>query len=404
MSAKRVAWPWAELGLKGRSTLREVKQAYAARLRAIDREDPAAFQALSQAFAAAKKAAKPEPAAPQTSPDDATATTARPSMTALATGRPDTAPFIPVTPPPPASMPQRETIAKAPAHDSEPPLAPEPKPEITPAPELAPELASEPDQTAPTPKPAPTPWANPKTAPLDTLFDTDPGAAELEFWRRLSAATVPNIQTAALDTLLALDFAREPWVRKEAEKTIYRAIVADLRSLSFGMPRDLALWLEVTFGWASDGVGMQKRLGRGQDMQVVIHALSLGMPKTAATTQTAKPFNMFKVYGIALGLPLGVALVSAKETVTEETLFISIFTVWVIFAAIYIALYILLPLLWRVLVLLRLEVHVMNTLQKHAPRFARRLDLNPKLWELPPLILASTLTSVAMLMVNLGSS
>ena len=58
-------WPWSELGLEKRATEREVKRAYAARLKQIDRNDPAAFGALRDAFAAAKNGALKDKTAPK---------------------------------------------------------------------------------------------------------------------------------------------------------------------------------------------------------------------------------------------------------------------------------------------------------------------------------------------------
>ena len=47
MSAK---WPWSDLGLDGPVPLREVKRAYATRLKEIDRSDPVAFGDLRRAL------------------------------------------------------------------------------------------------------------------------------------------------------------------------------------------------------------------------------------------------------------------------------------------------------------------------------------------------------------------
>lgn len=47
-------WPWSELGLDDEVPLRDIKRAYARRLKEIDRNNPAAFQALRDAFEACK--------------------------------------------------------------------------------------------------------------------------------------------------------------------------------------------------------------------------------------------------------------------------------------------------------------------------------------------------------------
>lgn len=262
-------WPWSELGLEKRATEREVKRAYAARLKQIDRNDPAAFGALRDAFAAAKTGALKEKAAPK-----------RPRMADIVEGRtgldslPDDAPPIPLQEPlrPPPVQP--ETHVPDTATEPDTPVDPGKHPE--------------PAQ----PKPA-QPWGI-AIGQLDAMAQEDPHTAQAAFQKKFDDALRPtHWDLKTLDALLSLDMAHNLTLRRSLERTIYDTLHSRLKVPETGYPPDVANMIETHFQWATDGVGASKRLGWRQDYQLLMygHARSVARP---ARTPVAKAFSARK--------------------------------------------------------------------------------------------------------------
>ncbi|MEO0939278.1 MAG: hypothetical protein AAFY38_14095 [Pseudomonadota bacterium] len=256
MSAR---WPWAELGLSGKAPLREVKRAYAARLKEIDRSDPEAFGALRGAFDAAKgRAARND--------------SKRPRMAELAAEKAGT-----------RAVPREPERARAPQQDeiTDEPVAlakPEPAPEPAPAPEpVAPTAPRAKRRNPPVP---PKPWGVAGGA-LDTLLDEDPLAAEDAFWTNLRKATkIWPWDTEALERLLSLDLAQDISRRRDVERLLFRNLKENVTSPETGYQPSIALLLERQFGWAADGVGLRRRLGYEPKFELMMHGHALSLPKT----------------------------------------------------------------------------------------------------------------------------
>lgn len=200
MSAEggQAPWPWSELGLDGPADGGAVRRAYAARLKAIDREDPAPFQRLRAALEAARRMAT-----------DAGASDTRPKMTQIARG------MTPVDAPAPAPGPRPAT---------------------------------------------PVPPAAPAAAAPDTGTD-DPR----RFLDDLARELTPRVwDVPRIEALLASAPAQDPHLRREAERTVFRALSDRYQSSdpqNIG-PRTARL-LEAEFAWHSDGVGFLRRFGLG---------------------------------------------------------------------------------------------------------------------------------------------
>ena len=198
-------WPWSELGLEKRATEREVKRAYAARLKQIDRNDPDAFGALRDAFAAAKTGALKEKAAPK-----------RPRMADIVEGRtgldslPDDAPPIPLQEPlrPPPVQPETHV----------PDTAPEPETPVDPG------KHPEPAQ----PKPA-QPWGI-AIGQLDAMAQEDPAKAQSIFQTKFNDALRNTYwDTKALDALLSLDMSHDLTLRRSLEAHLYDTLQTRLK-------------------------------------------------------------------------------------------------------------------------------------------------------------------------------
>lgn len=281
------------MDLEGRVELREVKRAYAARLKQIDRNDPNEFQCLQQAFDQAKRMAiKPKGGA------------ARPSMAALAHGtwqEDTTASARPAEPSPEAAEPPK------PAAEPDKNVAtPDTKPE--PAPPAQPVQTADP-ACEPKPAPAPAPRAAPKTAPwgartddLDTLFDQNPRQAVKIWWDRFNAALTWPWHTEALENLLALDMARSDLdIRRRSEAQLFTHLTQNLTDYEIGFPRAMAQLLQRHFEWSTDGVGVTKRLGWQSDFQLVMHAFSQSFYREKPITKDALKWHIrFQKVGVFL--------------------------------------------------------------------------------------------------------
>lgn len=268
MVKNRSGWPWSELGLGGKVPLREVKRAYAARLKEIDRSDPEAFGALRGAFDAAKARAAPDG-------------TKRPRMAEVATfNAPDRVlQEAPKGQAPQAKPPVNEDITDEPVELPKPDAAP--KRAKPPRPDPAEPAAPRPKRRNPPvpPKPSPSPWGV-ATGTLDTLSDEDPAAAEDALWTNLRKATAKwPWDTKALDTLLSLDLAHDMQRRRQIERLIYTRLNEQVSSPETGYAKPVATLIERQFGWAADGVGLRRRLGYERNFELTMHGHALSLPR-----------------------------------------------------------------------------------------------------------------------------
>lgn len=278
-------WPWSELGLEKRATEREVKRAYAARLKQIDRNDPAAFGALRDAFAAAKNGALKDKAAPK-----------RPRMADIVEGRrgldslPDDAPPIPLQEPlrPPPVQPETHVPDTATEPATPVDLGQNPEPDVQDLFADLPPPLPEPAQ----PKPV-QPWGI-AIGQLDALAQEDLHTAQAAFQKKFDDALRPtHWDLKTLDALLSLDMAHNLTLRRSLEGTIYDTLHSRLKVPETGYPPDVASMIENHFQWATDGVGASKRLGWRRDYQLLMygHARSVARP---ARTPVAKAFSARK--------------------------------------------------------------------------------------------------------------
>ncbi|MEL7099457.1 MAG: hypothetical protein AAGM84_11570 [Pseudomonadota bacterium] len=255
MSAR---WPWSELGLDGPVEEREVKRAYAARLKQIDRSDPEVFGNLRRALDAAKAQAKTTPAK-------------RPRMADIAQGAPRSAPPASPNPLPLANAqpPNRKDSRDTHEIPDEPVVVAEPE---------KPKPAKRRQPPVP-PKPAARPWGA-ATSSLDTLLEEDPIAAEDAFWAKLRKATsIWPWDVATLDTLLSLDLAHDLQRRRDIEHQLYDGLRSSITSPETGYAQSVASLIERQFGWAADGVGLRRRLGYKPSFEVMMHGHAQSLPK-----------------------------------------------------------------------------------------------------------------------------
>lgn len=262
-------WPWSELGLEKRATEREVKRAYAARLKQIDRNDPAAFGALRDAFSAAKYDALKDKAAPK-----------RPRMADIVegrTGQDDAAP-VPLQEPvrpenttPEAHVPDTATDPDTPVDSGQ-----NPEPDVQ---DLFADLPPPPPEPA-QPKPA-QPWGI-AIGQLDALAQEDLHTAQAAFQKKFDDALRPtHWDLKTLDALLSLDMAHNLTLRRSLEGTIYDTLHSRLKVPETGYPPDVANMIETHFQWATDGVGASKRLGWRRDYQLLMYGHARSVPQTS---------------------------------------------------------------------------------------------------------------------------
>lgn len=384
--SRKVAWPWAELGLEGRAELREVKRAYAARLKQIDRNDPEEFQRLQQAFDQAKRGAiKPKGGA------------ARPSMAALA--RSDwhedaTPPENPAQPEPEAAKPRKPV-----AEQNKDAASSDPKPE--PARPVQPAQTAQP---APEPKPAPeaAPRAAPKAAPwgartddLDALFDQNPRHAVKIWWDRFNAALTWPWQTEALENLLALDMARSDLdIRRRSEARLFTHLTENLTDFEIGFPRDMAQLLQRHYEWSTDGVGVSKRLGWQRDFHLVMHSFSQSFRHEKPVTKEAFKWHIrFQKAGVFLIIWL-VALATWSEPLQGDEFIVAGIMTGILLAIVNWVLIIVLPLIALLAALLRLYHPALRAFQWAFPGLSEDLKRSEKNQEVWRWVLAGLLVSI----------
>ncbi|WP_028955287.1 hypothetical protein [Sulfitobacter sp. 20_GPM-1509m] len=318
-------WPWSELGLEKRATEREVKRAYAARLKQIDRNDPAAFGALRDAFSAAKNGALKDKAAPK-----------RPRMADIAEGRtgvdsaPDDAPPIslqePLRPPPV----QPETHVPDTATEPDTPVDPvqNPEPDVQ-------------DLFADLPPPPPEPALRKPTQPwgiaigqLDALAQEDPAKAQSIFQTKFNDALRNTYwDTKALDALLSLDMAHDLTLRRSLEAQLYDTLQTRLNDPETGYPTEMASVIETHFQWATDGVGASKRLGRRPDYQLLMYGHARSVPQTSrpVSTKTSKNKEKYIWHKAAIFAVLWLLSLSVQKMRGPEDYFIQIIALAVLF-------------------------------------------------------------------------
>ena len=318
-------WPWSELGLEKRATEREVKRAYAARLKQIDRNDPQAFGALRDAFSAAKNGALKDKAAPK-----------RPRMADIAQGRtgvdsaPDDAPPIPLQEPlrPPPVQP--ETHVPDTAAEPDTPVDPgqNPEPDVQ---DLFADLPPPPPAPA-QPKPA-QPWGI-AIGQLDAMAQEDPAKAQSIFQTKFNDALRNTYwDTKALDALLSLDMAHDLTLRRSLEAQIYDTLQTRLNDPETGYPTEMALVVETHFQWATDGVGASKRLGRRPDYQLLMYGHARSVPQTSrpVSTKTSKNKETYIWHKAAIFAVLWLLSLSVQKMRGPDDYFIQIIALAVLF-------------------------------------------------------------------------
>lgn len=311
MSPERSIWPWFELGLPGPAPLRDIKRAYAARLKVIDRTDPAAFQALQQVFEAAKAQALPDAAFV----DPADAGVARPSMAVIVNG--GAAPPIRDRPAPEFAQPvDAISPVSVPETVPEPVPQPMPKPDhaVPPAP-----LAHTVPPDRPAPKSASARPSGGPTGDLDALYDSDPDRALTQFWQRFNAA-IPEANSwkwdlAALDRLLSLRLRHvAPGINTRVEAHLFAALGTSLDWSRAVVSNRVAVLLESHFGWVSDGVRFRRLFGNRDAFPLVAHGLSQSLPRNgrAAADLARRPYRVMK--GAILGLVLLISVWAMRRS------------------------------------------------------------------------------------------
>ncbi|MCR8826926.1 hypothetical protein [Pseudosulfitobacter koreensis] len=300
-------WPWSELGLAKPTTEREVKRAYAVRLKQIDRNDPAAFGALRDAFDAAKRQALEDDAAPnrpsmadimegRTGQDDAASVTLREPVRPTDTGHP----------PPQETTPDQEACRTKPQTDDtgHSPIAEE-------------QFAQLPDPPKATLNPTTArPWGL-GIGQLDALAQKDLDAALSIFQTKFNDALRPMYwDTKALDALLSLNMAHDLTLRRRLEEQLYDSLQSRLSDPETGYPTGMARVVETHFQWATDGVGASKRLGWRPDYQLLMygHAQSLPQDEKAATRQTSRNKETYLWHKVGIFVVLYLLTISGQET------------------------------------------------------------------------------------------
>lgn len=312
-------WPWSELGLEKRATEREVKRAYAARLKQIDRNDPAAFGALRDAFAAAKNGALKDKTAPK-----------RPRMADIVDGRTglDDAAPVPLREPVRAA----DTAPEAPRES-----APEPEPpqihDTGPPPYVEELFADIPEPAkAPAPKPA-QPWGL-GIGQLDALAQEDPERAQSIFQTKFNDALRPtHWDLKTLDALLSLDMAHNLTLRRSLEGTIYDTLHSRLKVPETGYPPDVANMIETHFQWATDGVGASRRLGWRRDYQLLMYGHAQSVPQTSrpVSTKTSKNKETYFWHKAAIFAVLWLLSLSVQKMRGPDDYFVQIIALAVLF-------------------------------------------------------------------------
>lgn len=382
MSRKQQVWPWSDLGLDGPVPLRAVKRAYALRLKAIDRGDPAAFQALQQVFDAAKARALPDVAPVE--PTESMG--ARPSMAqivgaAVQAPRHSPTPGFAAPDSDDTSVPQQEAAAETPdqrAGQSSAMAAPADPPhaiDTAPVPEAA-------QPSAPEPAPA-RPWGA-ATSDLDALHDSDPARALAVFWQRFNAA-VPEASSwkwdlPALDRLLSLRLRHVvPGLNAQVEAHFFAALGTSLDWSRAWVSHRVATLLETHFAWTSDGVRFRRQFGNRAEFPLVAHALSQSVPRdgVSAAVLANRPYKVIKVgiFGLAmLSSIVAFWMETGGGNRPAEALFVSIFVGAILFAIAYYVVMVLLAFVRVPLVATGLDQPLLRLARRVAPGLMANLE------------------------------
>lgn len=210
MASKAKRWPWSVLDLPGPAAeTRDIRRAYAVRLKALSPEDVTGFEALRSAYDAAlahgqKKKARPAKAvaamAPPLSPV--------PTASAAATGLPPTAADTAQTPVPP--------VAAATSHD--------------------------PDETT--------------ALPATWNSDTATQAAQAEYLRQLEAMLDrQNFSLSRWEPFFDSALLQDPAFFRQVEQTI----IGRVGHTRPDFPAPWSRRADEVFGWSTDGVGFARR-------------------------------------------------------------------------------------------------------------------------------------------------
>lgn len=325
------------LGLDGPAELRAVKKAYAIKLKSIDRNDPDQFQALRRAFDMAKKQAT-----------DAAAQTAKPDVRAMLEQKvalpPPQTPAQPKTPPIPRPAPPAQGARSAPAQTPKPAPSAVPRSgrsqhRSRPSPHQATNTKTPPKPNkvwgAQKPPNPPRPVVlGPGIAQLDALNTHDRRAAFASFQQHLAAAATWPWQTARLKELLALEMAEDLTVRQLVEHQLYQSLednlhrTQDAKGYPMGWPVDIAQFLEGTFDWQSDTVGLRRRVGHRPQMAQVMQAMHMAVPKHGESSLSLENRPYF-IYRVIIAMLAGAILIGLGIT---NPVLILIFTLLGLFA------------------------------------------------------------------------
>lgn len=264
MSAR---WPWSELGLKGKAGLRDVKRAYAVKLKSIDRDNPEDFQRLRDAFSAAKARAT------------AQSTGKKPSM--------------------------RQAAGKDVAFHIEPDLQPIPEEEPVVEPDVQhpePEQESGTDPADPvrqTPakkqESAPTPWG----ASLSIEDEEDKFFRDLRITFKDGKWRIND-----LDALLSRDIALTRNIRERAENILFTALSEAVTEEKKLVSSGIANVMEQHFGWATDGVRFQKKFGYRSGVQEICYDVARHVNGHGSVPSKVKAPIHAKRLRIAIGIAI----------------------------------------------------------------------------------------------------
>ena len=220
--------------MPGPGTEAEVKRAYAARLKAIDRSDVGSFAALRAAYDAARRRAS----------DGAPAGRVRPSMAELGAK----APRAPVAGPDPA-----QDAGPTPRKASDPPPSnpgdSSPPPALPPSPPKA--------RLEPPPDPAPIARPAAEHLPVRPPSESATGPAMVEIIAEWVRAALEGGDVNGLGAALNRADRLDRDGRIEIERTVIRLLHADRSRIT----PEIAAPIDATFGWAEDALGTQKRIG-----------------------------------------------------------------------------------------------------------------------------------------------
>lgn len=264
MSAR---WPWSELGLKGKADLRDVKRAYAVKLKSIDRDNPEDFQRLRDAFSAAKARATTQ------------GTGKKPSM--------------------------RQAAGKDVGFDVEPDLRPIPDGETVIEPDV---LGSEPEQKSgadpvnPMSHTSPqteTPESNPWGASLSIEDEEDKFFRDLHRTFKDSKWRIND-----LDALLSRDIALTRNIRERAENILFTALSEAVTEEKKLVSSGIANVMEQHFGWATDGVRFQKKFGYRSGVQEICYDVARHVNGHGSVPSKVKAPIHAKRLRIAIGIAI----------------------------------------------------------------------------------------------------